>query len=103
MYAVVKEGGKQYRIKEGEVFTVEKVNEDIGKEIELKNVLMAGSEGDVKIGTPKLEGASVLCKVMGHKKEKKIIVFKHKRRKGYRKKQGHRQKTTSLKVLSIKS
>ncbi len=103
MYAVVKTGGKQYTISEGDVFNVENLEGEVGATLELSEVVAVGSGGDLKIGTPFVEGASVSAEVIEHGRDKKIIVFKKKRRKGYKKKQGHRQGFTSLKVLSIKA
>lgn len=103
MFAIVETGGKQYRVQEGLQIKVEKLDVDPAKEIELDKVLVVGEGGEVKIGTPYVEGAKVVCEVLGHGRGKKIIVFKKKRRKGYRKKQGHRQWFTALKVKEIKA
>lgn len=103
MYAVVKTGGKQYTISEGDVFNVENLDGEVGSTLELSDVVAIGSGDDLKIGTPFVEGASVSAEVVEHGRDKKIIVFKKKRRKGYKKKQGHRQGFTSLKVTAIKA
>jgi large subunit ribosomal protein L21 len=102
MQAVVKTGGKQYSVSEGEVFQVEKLEGLPGSMVELSEVISIGSADSIKVGTPTVDGASVLCEVVAHGKDKKIIVFKKKRRKGYSLKRGHRQNFTSLKVKEIK-
>lgn len=103
MFAIVETGGKQYRVQEGLQIKVEKLDIEPAKEIELDKVLVVGEGGEVKIGTPYVDGAKVVCEVLGHGRGKKVIVFKKKRRKGYRKKQGHRQWFTALKVKEIKA
>ena len=103
MYAVVKTGGKQYRIKEGDLFKVEKLSGEIGSKVELSEVLAVGDGDSVKLGTPTIEKARVLCKIVGQDRAKKIIVFKKKRRQGYKKRQGHRQSYTALQVDKITS
>jgi len=102
MFAIVETGGKQYRVQEGLQIKVEKLDVEPAQEITLDKVLVLGEGGEVKIGTPYVEGAKVVCEVLGHGRGKKIIVFKKKRRKGYRKKQGHRQWFTALKIKEIK-
>jgi large subunit ribosomal protein L21 len=101
MFAVVKTGGKQYRVTEGDVIKVEKLEGDVGKNITLDEVLMIGDEKGVKVGEPLLKGASVTADVLEQKKDKKITVFKKKRRQNYRRKKGHRQEITVLRVKSI--
>lgn len=103
MFAIVETGGKQYRVQEGLQIKVEKLDVEPAQEITLDKVLVLGEGGEVKIGTPYVEGAKVVCEVLGHGRGKKIIVFKKKRRKGYRKKQGHRQWFTALKIKEIKA
>jgi large subunit ribosomal protein L21 len=103
MYAIVETGGKQYRIEEGAELNVEKLDVEAGNEIALDKVLMTGQDETVSVGTPYLENAKVTCEVMEHGRGKKIYIFKHKRRKDYRKKQGHRQDYTRLKVKSIQA
>ncbi|HCO12335.1 MAG TPA: 50S ribosomal protein L21 [Desulfonauticus sp.] len=103
MFAIVETGGKQYRVQEGLQIKVEKLEVEPAQEITLDKVLVLGEGGEVKIGTPYVEGAKVVCEVLGHGRGKKIIVFKKKRRKGYRKKQGHRQWFTALKIKEIKA
>lgn len=100
MYVIVESGGKQYPVQEGDTLNVEKLAADVGSEVTLDKVLLANNDGEVRVGTPYLEG-KVVCEVLDQGKDKKILVFKHKRRKDYRKKQGHRQRYTKLKVNSI--
>ncbi len=100
MYAVVETGGKQYRVKEGDIINVEKIDAEIGNEVVLDKVLLVKKDDDLKVGTPYLN-AKVVCEVLDQFKGEKIIVFKYKRRKGYRRKRGHRQLYTKLKVKNI--
>ncbi len=102
MKAVIKTGGKQYSVAKGDVFKVELVKAEAGSEFTITDVLSVGEGDSLKVGAPFVDGASVLCDVLDHDRAKKIIVFKKKRRKGYTKKQGHRQDYTSLKVKEIK-
>ena len=103
MYAVVKTGGKQYRVKEGDTLRVEKLEGDKGSTIELKDVLAVGEGEAVKLGAPAVDNAKVLCEILAQGKDKKVLLFKKKRRKGYSKKQGHRQFFTSIKIKEIKA
>lgn len=102
MQAVIKTGGKQYPVSEGDVLQVEKIDSQAGSVVELNEVVSVGSGDSIKVGTPLVEGATVLCEVIKHDKDAKVIVFKKKRRKGYSLKRGHRQNFTSLKVKEIK-
>ncbi|VAW35042.1 LSU ribosomal protein L21p [hydrothermal vent metagenome] len=102
MQAVIKTGGKQYPVSEGDLFQVEKLDGQTGSTVELKEVLSVGSGESIRVGAPFVEGVVVLCEVVEHAKDKKVIVFKKKRRKGYALKRGHRQNYTSLRVTSIK-
>ncbi|MDT8419821.1 MAG: 50S ribosomal protein L21 [Desulfuromonadales bacterium] len=102
MYAVIKTGGKQYKVSEGDLLKVEKVEGAVGDTIELDQVLMVGG-AEVKLGTPLVPGAKVKAQIVAQEKDKKILVFKSKRRKGYRKKNGHRQPITRLKVAAIEA
>lgn len=101
MYAVVRTGGKQVRIQPGQVVRVEKLEGAVGESVELSEVLMVGGEGDARVGTPLVEGARVVTTITEQGRGKKVRLFKLKRRKGYRRKQGHRQAYTALKVESI--
>ncbi len=101
MYAIVATGGKQYRVKEGDVILVEKLNAAEGETVEVKEVLAVGQEGDLKVGSPTVEGAKVVLKVLSQTKGNKVIVFKYKPKKNYRKKTGHRQPLTKVVVEKI--
>jgi|SRR3972149_681346 len=103
MYAVVKTGGKQYRITEGDTLRVEKLPGEVGTTVEFPEVIAVGEGTDVKVGTPTVEGARVLAEIVEQGKDKKIIIFKKKRRKGYSKKQGHRQSFTGVRIKEIKA
>ena len=102
MLAVIKTGGKQYKVKEGDFISVEKLSLDPGAKVEITDVLMVGSDGNTKVGAPYVENASVSASVIEHKKHKTVLVFKTSRRKNYRRKNGHRQVMTILKIDSIK-
>ncbi len=102
MYAVVKTGGKQYRVQEGDVIRVEKLPGDVGSSIDLTEVLMLGGD-KVVVGKPMVEGATVTAQITGQDRAKKIIIFKMRRRKGYRRKAGHRQPFTELKITGVKA
>lgn len=99
-YAVVETGGKQYKVSEDDVIKVEKLDVEAGGLVDLEKVLLIGGE-EVKIGAPYVEGAKVTAEVVKNGKAKKIIVFKYKAKKNYRRKQGHRQPYTELKITSI--
>jgi len=103
MYAVVKTGGKQYKVAEGTFFKVEKCSGAVGEEIVFDQVLLLSKDGEVQLGRPVVEGARVKGTIVEQGREKKIIVFKMKRRKGYRRKQGHRQYYTGVKVSAIEA
>jgi len=101
MYAVIKTGGKQYRVAAGEKIKVEQIAADVGQEIVLDQVLAVGSGAELKVGTPLVSGASVKATVVAHGKHVKVTIFKMRRRKHYQKRQGHRQQFTELLVGSI--
>ena len=101
MYAVIKSGGKQHKVSEGEEILLEKLSLDEGEDIEFSEVLAVNKDGTLNVGKPLLDGAVVKGKVINHLKSKKINVIKMKRRKDYRKKQGHRQNLTKVKIESI--
>ncbi len=101
MFAVVKTGGKQYKVSEGDVIQVEKLAGEVGTAITLDQVLMVGEDDDVQVGSPLLDGNQVTAEITEQLKDKKIIVFKKKRRKNYRRKNGHRQLVTRLKITKI--
>ena len=101
MFAVLTTGGKQYKVSEGDVIEVEKLDHEVGEKISLDKVLMMGEGGKVDIGAPYLDNCVVHCEVIDQLKGRKIIVFKKKRRKTYRRKNGHRQLYTQLKITDI--
>ena len=103
MYAVIRSGGKQYRVSQGGSVRVEKLEGEIGSSITLADVLMIGGEAEIKIGTPTVDGAQVTGTIVDQGRGKKIRVFKMKRRKGYRRTQGHRQDYTEIRVDAISS
>jgi large subunit ribosomal protein L21 len=100
-YAVIRTGGKQYRVAEGEIVKVEKLSGDVGDKITLAEVLFVGGNGDVKIGSPLIADAKVTGEIVGQGRAKKILVFKKKRRKSYSRQKGHRQYQTTLKIMAI--
>ncbi len=101
MYAIVKTGGKQYRVSEGQSLRVERLDGDLGDSIALEEVLLVGGDGETRIGTPWVAGAVVNAEIVAQARAKKIIIYKKKRRSGYHKKQGHRQSYTELKITGI--
>ena len=101
MYAVIKTGGKQYRVSAGEKLKVESLPAEVGSEITLDQVLMVGEGDSVKMGTPMLAGASVKATVVAHGRGEKVHIFKMRRRKHYRKSQGHRQNYTEIQISGI--
>lgn len=104
MYAIIESGGKQYKVAEGSVIKVEKLDVAAGEKLNLDQVLFFNDgNGNVKIGNPLVAGVRVIAEVMEQGKHKKITVFKYKRRKNYRKKQGHRQPYTKIKVEKIEA
>ena len=101
MYAVVRSGGKQYRVSPGGSFRVERLTGEVGSTITLADVLMIGSDDAVRIGAPTLAGAQVVGTIVAQDRAAKVMTFKQKRRKGYRRKYGHRQDYTEIRVESI--
>jgi large subunit ribosomal protein L21 len=101
MYAVIQAGGKQYRVSHGDLVTLEKIEGTAGDRVEIVSVLMVGEGAQVTIGQPHLPEARVVGTIVRQDRGPKIIVYKHKRRKGYQKKQGHRQWQTLLRVTDI--
>jgi len=102
MYAVVSAGGKQYRVAAGEKLRIEQVAAEVGSEIVLDQVLMVADGDKVALGTPLVAGAAVKAKVIAHGRGDKVRIFKMRRRKHYRKSQGHRQNFTEIEILGIK-
>ena len=101
MYAVIKTGGKQYRVSVGEKIKVELLTADIGQEIVIDQVLAVGEGEAIKLGAPMVTGAAVKATVLAHGKHDKVRIFKMRRRKHYQKRQGHRQQFTELQIASI--
>ena len=100
MYAIIQTGGKQYKVESGDQILVEKLEAEVDAEVEFETLLVADDAG-VKVGKPVLEGVTVKGKVLEHGKGKKVIVFKYKPKKDFRKKRGHRQPYTKVEILSI--
>ena len=100
MYAIIATGGKQYRVSEGDVIYIEKIDAQVDSTVSF-DVLLVENEGDVKVGTPVVEGVKVEGKVVGQVRGDKIIVFKYKSKKNYRRKQGHRQPYTKVEITKI--
>ncbi len=104
MYAIVRTGGKQYKVKSGDLIEIEKIDAKVGDQVNLEEVLAVGEEGGtLTAGTPLVSGAAVSCEVVDQFRAKKVWAFKMKRRKGYRRTVGHRQSLTRVKVVGIQS
>jgi large subunit ribosomal protein L21 len=101
-YAIIRSGGKQFRAEPGKMVRVPSIDAEVGATITFGDVLLAGDGEAVKVGLPALDGASVTGEVVRHGKDKKVIIFKWKRRKNYRRKQGHRQKFTEVRIAEIR-
>ena len=101
MYAVIKTGGKQYKVAAGEKIKVEQIAADVGQEIVIEQVLAVGEGADLKVGAPWVAGANVTATVLSHGKHDKVHIFKMRRRKHYQKRQGHRQQFTELQIGAI--
>ncbi|HHW00533.1 MAG TPA: 50S ribosomal protein L21 [Clostridiaceae bacterium] len=101
MYAIIETGGKQYKVQEGDVIFIEKLAAEDGAQVTFDKVLAVSKEGKVDFGSPIVAGATVEAKVLGHGKSKKIIVFKFKPKKGYKRTQGHRQPYTKVQIEKI--
>ena len=101
MYAIIETGGKQYKVSEGDIITVEKLGVEAGSEYTFENVLAVNNGEKLTVGTPVVAGASVVASVIGDGKAKKVIVYKYKRKTGYHKKNGHRQAYTKVKIEKI--
>ena len=102
MYAIFRSGGKQHRVAVGDLIDVEKLDVPVGEKITIDDVLMVYGGGEVRVGSPKVEGAAIIAEVVAHGKDRKVIVYKFKRRKNYRRKRGHRQYYTRLRIEEIK-
>jgi large subunit ribosomal protein L21 len=102
-YAVVRAGGLQFRVAEGDTIRVPRMASDVGATVELGDVLALETEGELRVGTPLVDGATVTAEVVGHGRGRKVTVFKKKRRKGYQRKRGHRQDFTELRIVRLGS
>jgi large subunit ribosomal protein L21 len=102
-YAVIRTGGKQYRVSEGQLVKIEKLAGEVGDKVTLGEVLFVGGNGEVKIGAPLVADANVTGVIVGQGKAKKVLVFKKKRRKSYSRQRGHRQHQTTLKITAIEA
>ncbi len=100
MYAVVRTGGKQFRVEPGDVVSIERIPGEVGAKVELREVLLIGGD-EIKVGTPCVEGAKVVATIQGEESGPKLRIFKHKRRKRYRLHKGHRQHYTAVRIESI--
>jgi len=103
VYAIVKTGGKQYRVEEGQVLRVERLEAGSGQDVTLDEVLLVATDQETRIGSPRVAGASVLGKVLEHGRGAKVRVFHYKKRKHFRKTRGHRQDFTALKIEKIQA
>lgn len=101
MYAIIETGGKQYKVQEGDVINVEKLGVEAGNEYVFENVLAVSNDEDFKFGAPYIDGVKVTASVIGEGKDKKVIIYKYKPKKGFHKKKGHRQPFTKLKIEKI--
>ena len=103
MYAIIETGGKQYRVQEGDVLFVEKLNAEVDTNVELTEVIAVNKDGNLVVGTPIVDGAKVVAKVLKQGKARKVVVFKYKPKKDSRKKKGHRQPYTKLQIEKIEA
>ncbi|MDA0752893.1 MAG: 50S ribosomal protein L21 [Verrucomicrobia bacterium] len=101
MYAVLETGSKQYRVKSGDTLVVERLNVEAGQAVTFDKILMVNNDGDLKIGAPTLDSASIVADVLEHKRGPKVLSFKKRRRKGYQKTIGHRQEQTVVRIKEI--
>ena len=101
MYAVIKTGGKQYKVAEGDVLRVEKLNAEVNATVELGEVLLVSNNGEIKVGTPVVDGAKVEATVVAQVKGDKVVNFKYKPKTGYHRKKGHRQNLTEIRITAI--
>lgn len=103
MFAVIQTGGKQYKVAENDIIIVEKLDGDTGASVKFDTVLMCGAAADVKVGEPTVKGASVSGEIVEQRKGNKVLIFKKKRRQTYRRKKGHRQLESVVKITGIKA
>ncbi len=103
MYAIIRTGGKQYRVEKGDVVRVERLEGAVGSTVTLEDVLLLGGEGEPRVGSPRLEGAAVVGTVVEQDRDAKIRVFKYKKRKHYRRTRGHRQSFTAVRIDAVRA
>lgn len=103
MYAILSTGGKQYKVQEGDILFIEKLNAEDESIVTFEDILVISDENGLKVGEPKVEGATITAKVIKSGKDKKIMIFKYKSKKTYRNRQGHRQPYTKVQIESIKA
>ena len=101
MNAIVKISGKQYRVSKGDILKINRQEWKIGDKVKINDILLTDNKGKISVGNPIVNGASITVKILGHSREKKILIYKKKRRKGYQRKNGHRQGITLLEVVKI--
>ena len=100
-YAVIRTGGKQYRVAPGDVVRIERLPGEVGTPVEFTEVLLTAGDGAIRIGTPLVEGVTVRGEIVAQARDKKVLIFKKKRRKNYRRRRGHRQSLTTVRVTEI--
>ncbi len=103
MYAIIRTGGKQYRVKPGDVVRVERLSGDVGATVTIDDVLLVAGEGEPRVGSPRLDGASVVGTVVSQERDAKVRVFKYKKRKHYRRTRGHRQSFTAVRIDAVRA
>ena len=103
MYAIIRTGGKQYRVQKGDVVRVERLAGTVGATVTLEDVLLVGGEGEPRVGSPRLEGVSVVGTVVEQDRDAKVRVFKYKKRKHYRRTRGHRQSYTAVRIDAVRA
>lgn len=101
MYAVIATGGKQYKVQQDDVIDIERLEGEVGSKVTFDEILAVGEDGKIELGSPKMDGASVEAEIIDQFRGKKLTVFKFKRRKGYQRKQGHRQELTKVRIAAI--
>ncbi len=101
MYAVIKTSGKQFRVEEDQIIKVDRLDKEVGGNVEFSDILMLANDDDIQIGTPTVKGAKIIGTVLEHSRGKKVKIIKFKRRKHHMKKQGHRQNYTAVKITTI--
>ena len=102
MYAIIRAGGKQYRVQQGDVVRVERIPGEVGRTVTLEDVLLVGGDGEPKLGGPRVDGASVVGTVVEQGRDAKVRVFKYKKRKHYRRTRGHRQSFTAVRIDAVR-